>query len=151
MKQILVLGIGSRLMMDDGIGVHVVEKLKSQNNNPNIDYIAGETDIDYCLDVIQGARFIVIIDAASTGRKPGDVTVFPLDELTREFNPGFSAHGLHLIDLVHYFHRDLKGILIGVEPAEIDCHPGLSDVLSARFPGIVNTVENILLKKIKLS
>lgn len=45
MKELLVLGIGNILMMDDGIGVYIVEELKNRNTNPCIRYVIGETDV----------------------------------------------------------------------------------------------------------
>ena len=45
MKQILVLGIGNRMMKDDGIGVRIAEALALENDLENVDYVAGETDI----------------------------------------------------------------------------------------------------------
>ena len=55
MKEVLVLGIGNRLMMDDGIGVLVVEELKKRNTNPYIRYIIGETDTYFCMNQMEEA------------------------------------------------------------------------------------------------
>lgn len=44
MKEIVVLGIGNRLMMDDGIGVRLVEELDQREHVPYIRYVPGETD-----------------------------------------------------------------------------------------------------------
>jgi hydrogenase maturation protease len=50
MKKVIVVGIGSRLMTDDGVGVLLVEDLAPYfSDSPLIKLIPGETDVDYCL------------------------------------------------------------------------------------------------------
>lgn len=60
-------------MQDDGIGVYVVEQLSKGDFLSNFRFAVGETDIDYCLDVIDEEDYLVIIDAANTGSEPGDI------------------------------------------------------------------------------
>ena len=42
-KSILVIGIGNLLFKDEGIGIHVVEKLRNVNLPPNVEVIDGGT------------------------------------------------------------------------------------------------------------
>lgn len=144
MKQIIVLGIGNRLMRDDAIGIYIVEKLKEQDTTDNIRYVIGETDIDYCLDEIKEADFIVIVDAAKTGGSPGNVTVLPLDKSAYTTTPGLSCHNLHLFDMIGYFNKDLNGILVGITVSEISYGIGLSRILHDKFSDILNKVQSII-------
>ena len=155
MKDTVILGLGSRLMMDDGIGVYVVERLRdenrkgaarSENCNEKLSYMVGETDIDYCLDAVGEARFIIVIDAVCAGKTPGEVTVFPLAAAAGDPYGVLAAHNLHLFDLLTHFNKDLEGILIGIEPFETNLHIGLSDVLASRFDEISDKVKNIIQK-----
>ena len=155
MKHTVVLGIGNRLMMDDGIGVYVVERLRdenrkgaarSENCNEKLSYMVGETDIDYCLDAVGEARFIIVIDAVCAGNSPGDVTVFPLEKSASQPYRGLSAHNLHLFDLLNHCNEGWEGSLIGIEPFEIRLNVGISDVLAGRFDEITDKVKNISLK-----
>ncbi|MBT2282469.1 hypothetical protein J7E78_02730 [Paenibacillus polymyxa] len=57
MSWLTVLGIGSQLMGNDGTGVYVVEALRVMNTDEHVTYIAGETDIDFCLQYIENATF----------------------------------------------------------------------------------------------
>jgi hydrogenase maturation protease len=97
------MGIGNRLMQDDGIGIYIVEKLRERDTTDNIRYVIGETDIDYCLDAIKEADFVVIVDAVKTGESPGNVTVVPLEKAVYTTAPGLSCHNLHLLDMIGYF------------------------------------------------
>lgn len=143
MKKTLVLGIGNRLMMDDGIGIYVVEELQRQNYNSNLTYVIGETDINYCLGQINDTEFLVIIDAVRAGKEPGEITVIPLDKITGQQYPGYSCHNFHLIDLLGH-NKALKGVLIGIEAFEINYSTGLSKVLAASFPAIIDRVKSLL-------
>lgn len=140
MKEIVIVGIGSRIMMDDGIGIYLVEYLKQFLSSPEIEFIIGETDIDYCLSELSDAKCIVIIDAYLSGNNPGEVTVMPLSDLTKENTLSYSLHGIHILDILPYFRHELKGILIGVEPHEITYGFSLSDTLQSCYPNILKSV-----------
>ncbi len=46
MEKIIVLGIGNLLMMDDGIGIYLIEQLCKLNCTPYVSFLIGESDID---------------------------------------------------------------------------------------------------------
>lgn len=139
MKELLVLGIGNRLMMDDGVGVLVVEALAARRPVEAI-YAVGETDVDYCLDLALLAPYLILVDAAATGRAPGTVTTFPLGEVTA-MGAGLSLHHVHLLDLLHQHQPRKRGALIGIEPYRVDFHWGLSGELAERWDQILTGVE----------
>ena len=144
MKEILVLGIGNRLLMDDGIGIYIVEELSLQNTNPNIKYVAGETDIAYCLEEIKETSFTFIIDAAILGKKPGEVTAIPINDTLNKINLPFSFHGIHLLEEIKFLGKQVNGVLIGIEPYKIDYFMGLSLVLKEQFSNIAEKIKKIL-------
>ncbi|RXT07947.1 hydrogenase maturation protease [Ammoniphilus sp. CFH 90114] len=142
--KILVLGLGNRLMKDDGIGVELVEALLNEKYmDKEIEYAVGETDLNYCLDVIENRQYIIVIDAVMMGKQPGEASVLPLSELVRS-KPGLSMHHLHFLDLLHQFGERKQGMLIGIEPFELDFHLGLSKGLKEQFKRILNDVMSIL-------
>jgi len=146
MKETVILGLGSRLMMDDGIGVYVVERLRDENPLEKLTYIVGETDIDHCLDAVRDAQYLVIIDAVSSGTTPGEVTAFSLDRVLGEPLRVWSAHNLHLFDLLPHFSDGIKGLLIGIEPSDTSFNLGLSNILTGRFGEITGKVKDIIQK-----
>lgn len=137
----LVLGLGNRLMMDDGIGVEVVERLASQPDG--IRYAVAETDFAYALELAAEAASVLIVDAAMTGGAPGTVSLLPLADLAVA-RPGLSMHQLHFVDLLLQLGLPKRGALIGIEPAQIEFHLGLSDELRPRLDEIVSHVRGII-------
>lgn len=145
MKPVLVLGLGNRLMMDDGIGVAVVEALAAQGPaDERVQYAVGETDFDYCLEVAADCESLIVVDAAVTGRRPGEVSVFPMEALAT-CRPGLSLHNLHFLDLLRQRQSGQPGVLIGIEPFRVEVHFGLSRELTRQLDSIVNKVRSHIL------
>jgi len=144
MKPIVVVGIGSRLMMDDGIGIYVVEALaKLMSKDQWVAYEVGETDLEYCLELMTRAEFLIVVDAAFTGKETGDVSVIPLTEIVT-IHPGISQHNLHVLEILRTLDEEKKGVMIGIEPFQIDFHLGLSSELNGIFEQIVCKVRDTI-------
>ncbi|MFZ4571784.1 MAG: hydrogenase maturation protease, partial [Bacteroidales bacterium] len=62
-NDILVLGIGNLLMNDEGVGIHVVRNLETENL-PGVDVMDGGTGGLHLLGIIQSYRKVIFIDAA---------------------------------------------------------------------------------------
>lgn len=128
-------------MMDDGIGIYVVEELMRENTKSNLHFVIGESDIDYCLEQIDGATLVIIIDAVVIGKKPGEVTVFSISELSEQQSLNISPHNLHLFNVLSQQREWMKGVIIGIEPFEICFHIGLSQTLEQKFKQIHHNVK----------
>ncbi len=144
MKELIVLGIGNRLMTDDGIGIHIVEELQKTNTNTNIQYVVGETDVYFCLDQIENALMTIIIDAAYLNKEPGSISIVSLEKVSENPVYPISVHDTHLLDLVKKSGQYVKGLLIGIEPYEIDFGTSLSWVLESKFIRICKEVKDII-------
>lgn len=142
MKKILIVGIGSRIMMDDAIGIYLVEDLRQLSTNSNITYILGETDVDYCIEEVLDFDYVIVIDAFLSEKQPGEITVIKLKEIETEYS-GFcySMHGVHLLDILRCAKHFPDGILIGIEPYEINYGFKLSDLLQSRYSRILGEVQ----------
>lgn len=144
MENIIVLGIGNRLMMDDGIGIYLIEQLSKLNHTPNVSFLIGESDIDYCLDHIMKATFVIIVDAVFSGNKPGELTLYPLANLHEYQTLDISVHNFHLFQSLYQQKDSIKGYLIGVEPDEIRFHIGLSKTLREKWKTILQDVSQTI-------
>lgn len=140
MKEILVLGIGNRLMADDGIGVYVVEELKRRNSNPKIFYLVGETDFYFCLNEMKEALYTIIVDAAYLGNKPGTISIISFQHVSRNCIQSISVHESHLLNDI----KGIEGMLICIEPYEINYCISLSSTLQEQFLKIVEKTESII-------
>ena len=144
MKEVLVLGIGNRLMMDDGIGVYVVDELKKRDVNLGILYIIGETDIYFCLNQINEASYTIIVDAVYLGKKPGTISIIPLQQVFRNTMQPIYVHETHLLNEIKMTGKSIEGVLVGIEPYEINYCPSLSTILQSQFYRVVEEIETII-------
>lgn len=146
MKELLVLGIGNRLMTDDGIGVYVTEELRRGNTNPHIRYIIGETDIYFCLSQMEEALPVVIVDAAYLGKEPGSVSTIPLELGFKNSANPISVHDSHLLCELGSAGRKIEGILISIEPYEVNYGPSLSSVIKLKFTDICKETKALIVE-----
>ena len=144
MKEVLVLGIGNRLMMDDGIGVYVVEELKKRNTNPGIQYVIGETDIYFCLNHIEKSSYTIIVDAAFFDKEPGTISTFPLEQVFKNPIQPISVHDSYLLNEIKMRGKGIEGVFIGIEPHEVNYCPNLSTNLQEKFIKVVEKIESII-------
>ena len=72
---ILLIGIGNEYRSDDSIGLHVIRALKEQNL-PETLMIESSGDGAELIEMFSVARMAILIDAVSSGRKPGTIYQF---------------------------------------------------------------------------
>ena len=145
MKNILVLGIGNQLMMDDGIGVSVVKELESRNTDSEIRYMIGETDVDFCIDEMEKADYVIIVDAAFLGVEPCTVRTFWLKDGLEETSLSLFVHDMNLLHAMKRYNYMGQGVLIAIEACKIKCSIKLSEEMEKNFPTIVDEVEDIIM------
>lgn len=139
-KNVIVLGIGNRLMEDDGIGNDIVEELKRRKAFPSLRLLVGETDTDYCLDELEGTDHAILIDAANMGKEPCSVTVLSLKSILEELSFSRSSHHFDLLHALKQQNYKGDGMLLAVEACSIRYHYGLSSQMEAQFHHIVDEI-----------
>jgi len=128
---ILVLGLGNTLLHDDGVGPSLLADLAKSLHCSSVEFVNGGTQGLALLDRIAGRKAVVILDAVTTGQRPGSVRVLEGTEVIRfatsrstterEGNAGeLLATAAFLGELPE------KCYLIAVEPKEVDAGAGLS-------------------------
>lgn len=145
MKRILIIGIGNRTMKDDGIGVAIVEFLKTKIKYQNVQIIVGETDIGYCLNRIHPDDFLFIIDSMYGNGQPGGIRIFPLKRENLN-NKSYLQHEMSLLNSLSLYFRGIQGYIIGIEVAEIGFGFELSEELKFKLESICNRVNRIVEK-----
>lgn len=83
MAKILVLGIGNRIRCDDAIGIHIIDRLKRELSDSNVDIKETEETRLALLDLIEGYERVIIVDSirAPAGTPAGEILRFTADEL----------------------------------------------------------------------
>jgi hydrogenase maturation protease len=126
-RRTVVLGIGNTLLADEGVGVHVVERLRAESpDDSNIEFVDGGTLSFTLADVMAGTDQLIIIDAAELDSPPGSVSLFENEKLDDYLGRGKrrSVHEVSLLDLLAITHLtgDLpaRRALIGIQPQSVD-------------------------------
>ena len=135
---ILVLGIGNSLLADDGVGLELLERLRPEYaGDARIDFVDGGTQGMMLVGTLEHRRALLLLDAVERGAQPGQVHV--VRETQRLACPrGFGAHGGNASELLAA--AQLVGVLpqrvdlVGVEPAELRTHVGLSAAVRRALP-----------------
>ncbi|MCQ1534999.1 hydrogenase maturation protease [Methanosarcina sp. KYL-1] len=117
-----ILGCGSPLMGDDGVGLKVVEALKKTELEglEGLEIIdAGVCGLDL-LNLLDGARKVIIVDAILTGSLTGSIHRFNGRDLIESDSPSVlvSVHDLSISDVLRIGEQvqDLPEIVVfGIE------------------------------------
>jgi len=142
---ILVIGLGNLLRGDDAIGPSVVEELTRRGLPEGVTALDGGTGGLDLLQVLEGWKRVVVIDAANIEREPGQFIRFAPDQARLAHAADrFSLHNAGLSEvlaLANVLGRSLPEMVIfGVQPAEIGWGEGLSPALEAALPALADAV-----------
>ena len=139
----VVIGLGNPLMADDGLGLVVLERLRALGSGlpADVELVDGGTWGLALLPAIESASRLVLLDAIARGSPPGTLHTLERDELPRYLATRISPHEVALQDVLAL--AELRGTLprdtvaIGLEPARVEMHCGLSDAVTRRIDDLV--------------
>ena len=147
----IVLGVGNRILGDDGVGVHVAHEVQKQVHSPDVTIDEACTGGMNLLDVILGYDKAIIIDAVkSEETNHGDVQRIPLSDFStmHSCNP----HDVSLTEAIHLVKQlgekripkeiIIIGILMKTMPCEFSEHLS-KDIQSAVPKAIEMTLHEI--------
>lgn len=142
---ILVMGVGSVLMKDEGMGVLAIEELKRRFLFPqNVELLDGGTSGIELLSYISGKDYLIIIDAIKGGSPPGTVLKVDGANVPARFRTRISPHQIGLSDLLaaaaltDEMPKEL--VLFGIEPKVIEMGLGLSEEVQKAMPKLFESV-----------
>jgi hydrogenase maturation protease len=141
---IAVIGIGQPLRGDDGIGPAAVRRWSDdprpapgRSNSIRVEFF--ETPGLELIDHLQNCDAAILVDAVSTGRPAGTVSVFPAMPETGITSAEKSAHGFGVAETLALARRSGAHlpeslILIGVEGKQFRLGEGLSEPVRSALP-----------------
>jgi hydrogenase maturation protease len=145
----VVLGVGSPLMGDDGLGVEVVEMLRERwTHDPDLVFLDGGTWGMRVLPYIEDAKRLLLIDVIRDARDPGTVIRLEKEELPRHLRQKLSPHQIDLGEVLAL--AELRGtfppqaVALGIEPDRVELHDGLSPKVRASVPDLIDAVRRQL-------
>jgi len=146
LNKTLILGVGNYLMSDDGLSVHVLERLITEKDLPdNIDIVDGGTCGLDLLQYLEGISNLVIIDAIKTKNGiPGSIIRLEGDQIPAYLSLKISPHDIGLPDLLATAKlRDLYPeniVVFGIQPASLELGVALSPQVSAQVDTLIDLI-----------
>jgi hydrogenase maturation protease len=152
-KTIAVLALGNLMHGDDGVGIHLLRSLESQNealtakceaSGIDLRWIEGGTlglELTHSLD---GVEYLLVLDAVSMRQAPGTIARYQGDSLY-QLPVGRSVHLMGLADLLVAIrllgNPPREVILLGVEPASTAWGLEMSAEVKAVLPLLMASAE----------
>jgi len=146
-QKVLILGIGNTLLTDEGIGVHLVDRMRQRVGDlPGVEYMDGGTLSFTLAEPIARADGLIVVDAARMDAPPGTLRVFHDDAMDRYLSGNrASVHEVSLTDLLDIARLSESlpesRCLVGIEPASLEWGESPSETVS---PAIDLGIDEIL-------
>jgi hydrogenase maturation protease len=157
--KVLIAGVGNIFLGDDGFGVEVANRLAA-SQLPDwahvVDY--GIRGMHLAYDLANGYTAAILIDAAARGGAPGTVYLIEPDLAAAGIadggndmlggNPLLNAHGMQpdvVFGMLSMLSNQTRQVLIvGCEPATVECGIGLSEPVAAAVDEAVRLVLELI-------
>jgi hydrogenase maturation protease len=151
-RRTVVIGLGNPLMGDDGLGLAVLDELRTGYAlPPDVELVDGGTWGMNLLPVIEDADELILIDAIDVGEKPGAPVRLEHDRLPRYLATKISPHQVDLRDVLAL--AELRGTLpadtvaLGLQPESVEFRNSLSDTLRCRVDTLAAAVVEELARR----
>lgn len=145
-KDIVVGGLGNPLMTDEGIGIYILQELKTKGNCPaNVDLIDLGSSAMNVVHAIAGRQKAVLIDCACMEEVPGTIRKFsPNEVVSTKTLRHFSLHEGNLMDSLELSQRlgeyPHNVVIFGIQPESMLPGEGLSPPLQERLADYTEAV-----------
>jgi len=143
-KRTVILGVGNLLLSDEGVGVHVANRLMEMELPPGVEVIEGGTHGFRLMNIVIEADRLVVVDAVKGGASPGSIYRFDIKDAP-SYPAAFktSAHQVGILEVIHL--SELVGpipetTIIGVEPKSLAMGLELSSEVEEKLPKVIEMV-----------
>jgi len=139
-RRTIVIGLGSPLMGDDGLGIVALERLRPFAPD-TVELIDGGTWGMNLLHLVESADRLLLLDAIDAGKAPGEPIELVDHEVPRYFAAKLSPHEIDLRDVLAL--AELRGALpgeivaLGVQPGEVQMGTELTAPVAAAIDALV--------------
>lgn len=145
---VVVIGLGNRTRSDDGVGPCVLDALRQDDAVASLaTLVEVGDDTTVMVEALAGQRLAIIVDAVSTGGRPGTVRRIEGADLHLVPFPRASTHTLPLdeaLGLAAALGHQPRVVIVGVEIER--CDPGftLSPAVAASVPAACECVCGVI-------
>jgi hydrogenase maturation protease len=140
---ILIIGYGSTLRGDDGVGQHIAWRLEAGEYGEAVEVLACHQLIPELVESIRRADLVVFVDATEEGQ-PGDIhcTAIQPETVTGAFTHNVTPMTLLAI-ANDWYGVQPKGIAVSITGAQFDYSEELSPQVQAVIPKVVEMVQQL--------
>ncbi len=146
-NKLAVIGLGNRLLADEGVGLHAVESLKKElQRENNIDVIEAGTPGMNLLHQFDEREKIIFIDAGNCRLAPGEYRRFTPDEaVSLKKAKGHSLHEFDLMGFLEFAEKmgvssDVEVVIYCIQALRVEMSETLSPAVQKGLPHLVRDV-----------
>lgn len=96
---VLLLGVGNYLMGDEGVGVHIAQRLAGHELPLGVDVLDGGTGGFHLMGIIEQYQVVVLVDATIDGQPGGSIRLLE-PRFASDFPRSMSTHDIGLRDVL---------------------------------------------------
>lgn len=141
----LIIGVGNLLLSDEGVGIHVAQRLLREYQLPEEVLVldGGTLGLDL-LYYLEGIENLLMIDAVLMNKDPGSLMRMADDEVPSYMSFKMSPHHIGIPDML--FAAKLKGlyppnvVLWGVQPEIVDIGLDLSESVANQVDPLLDHI-----------
>lgn len=99
LKKVLILGIGNYLMGDEGVGVHLAQRLENEPLPLGIDVLDGGTGGFHLTHFIENYPVVILVDATLDDNPIGNIRLLE-PRFSKDFPKAMSTHDIGMKDVI---------------------------------------------------
>lgn len=150
-QSILILGVGNYLMGDEGVGVHLVQKMAEMKLPEQVDILDGGTGGFLLLNCFEAYKTVIFVDATMDGQEEGTITLIR-PKFASDFPTALSVHDVGLKDMIEAVYLmetkpDLRLITISIKevtPMTIELSPKVKSAITEAIDQIFDLTKKLL-------
>jgi hydrogenase maturation protease len=153
-QRVLVAGVGNVFLGDDGFGVEVARRLAGERLPDGVrvaDF--GIRGVHLAYELLDGYQTAILVDAVPRGGEAGTVYVIEPDMAAAGGDGDHTlldAHGMEPEAVLSMLRTlggsDVKVLIVGCEPADVDERIGLSELVAGSVDQAVTVVRELVEK-----
>lgn len=145
-SRVLVVGVGNRLLGDEGVGPRIVDSLSRMTLPSYVDVVDCGCDLLSIVLYLNRPKKIIVVDVIRAGGRPGRIYRLDCGRLTATKPNMRSAHQVGTADVLHLLKLACPAlviteiIVIGVEPRTMESTTDLSKEVKKSIPELMRIV-----------
>lgn len=148
-KRKVVLGLGSTLCRDDGIGVYVLQSLQNQfGDKKDIEWVDGGVLGLNLLPLVESCSHLLVLDAIDAGQIPGTLIEMDQEELQPFIGIKMSEHQVSFQEVLALTSfrgtRPTNLSLLGIQPEDLSLGLEMSSKVAGAAPIMATRAVEIL-------